>query len=135
MADFTDCELADCKVGLPVKMAFRRRFTDDERGFSGYFWKAIPQAGAAVALPEIRFDGRVAIVTGAGAGLGRAYALELAQTRREGRRERLRRSPRRRGEGIEHAGRQGRRGDQGGGRRGGRQLRQRRHPRRAARGS
>ena len=79
MADFTDCELADCKVGLPVKMAFRRRFTDDERGFSGYFWKAIPVRGAAAALPEIRFDGRVTIVTGAGAGLGRTYALELAR--------------------------------------------------------
>ena len=45
MADFTDCDLNDVKVGLPVNMSFRKRFTDKERGFTGYFWKAIPQAG------------------------------------------------------------------------------------------
>jgi len=78
MADFTDCEFEDLRVGLPMQMVFRKRTVDKERGFVNYFWKATPVPGAADALDKISFDGRVAVITGAGAGLGKAYARELA---------------------------------------------------------
>ena len=42
MADFTDCEHSEVRVGQPVHFSFRRRYVDKERGFTGYFWKAVP---------------------------------------------------------------------------------------------
>ena len=47
LADFTDCTLDAIRVGLPIRMSFRRRVKDDMRGFTGYFWKVVPQATEA----------------------------------------------------------------------------------------
>lgn len=78
MADFTDCDQEDLRVGLPMKMAFRLRVWDKARGMRNYFWKAAPVPGAAAEMDKINYNDRVAVVTGAGGGLGRTYALELA---------------------------------------------------------
>ena len=78
MADFTDCTMEDLEVGLPMRMVFRKRSQNQEGGFVNYFWKATPAPGARERMNRIHFDGQVAVVTGAGGGLGRAYALALA---------------------------------------------------------
>jgi len=80
-ADFADCELEDIFVGQPVSLSFRKRYADAERGFTGYFWKAVPygEKPEPEIEKEIFYEGKVAIVTGAGGGLGRAYAMELAR--------------------------------------------------------
>jgi len=43
MADFTDCELGEVKVGMPVQLTFRIKYYDEDRDFYGYFWKATPK--------------------------------------------------------------------------------------------
>ena len=66
MADFTDCELSDVRVGQPVKLAFRRRYTDKDRGFTGYFWKAIPclSQGKKPRKPSRKRPPRYVLTTG-----------------------------------------------------------------------
>jgi 3-hydroxy-3-methylglutaryl CoA synthase len=46
MMDFTDVDMAEVNVGLPMRMVFRIKDYDAQRGFTRYFWKATP-AGAA----------------------------------------------------------------------------------------
>jgi uncharacterized OB-fold protein len=50
MAEFVDLDGEDeVKVGLPVRMVFRVKAFDDRRGFTKYFWKAVPDRRRLVA--------------------------------------------------------------------------------------
>jgi 3-hydroxy-3-methylglutaryl CoA synthase len=40
--DIADCGPGRLKVGLPMEMTFRRKYSDEIRGIYGYFWKAKP---------------------------------------------------------------------------------------------
>jgi len=42
MADITDVEPGEVEVNMPVRMMFRVKDYDDQRGFTRYFWKAVP---------------------------------------------------------------------------------------------
>ena len=42
LLDLTDCSLESVSVGMPVRMSFRRKYADPDRGYYGYFWKAVP---------------------------------------------------------------------------------------------
>jgi 3-hydroxy-3-methylglutaryl CoA synthase len=43
MFDFTDCDMDSLSVAMPVRMSFRRKYYDNRRDISGYFWKAVPE--------------------------------------------------------------------------------------------
>jgi len=40
--EITDCEVEEVRIGMPLRMSLRRKYEDRQRGFVGYFWKAIP---------------------------------------------------------------------------------------------
>lgn len=42
LTDFTDVDVGGIGVGTPVRMVFRIKYTDSNRGFVNYFWKAVP---------------------------------------------------------------------------------------------
>jgi hydroxymethylglutaryl-CoA synthase len=45
LMDFTEVDPASMDVGLPVRMVFRIKDADSNRGFVRYFWKAAPARG------------------------------------------------------------------------------------------
>lgn len=49
MADITDVDPGDLSVGLAMRMVFRIKSYDADRGFTAYFWKAAPDSAAASA--------------------------------------------------------------------------------------
>lgn len=44
LANFTDVDVGNVKVGQPMRMMFRVKDYDNNRGFRRYFWKAAPAA-------------------------------------------------------------------------------------------
>ena len=42
LTDFTDVAVGEIEVGMPVRMVFRIKSVDRQRGFVRYFWKATP---------------------------------------------------------------------------------------------
>jgi 3-hydroxy-3-methylglutaryl CoA synthase len=52
MADFTDVDVGSVEVGMPMRMVFRVKERDPQRGFVRYFWKAAPAAPARASNTE-----------------------------------------------------------------------------------
>jgi len=44
MADLTDVDVGGVEVGMPMRMVFRIKQFDEQRGFARYFWKAAPDS-------------------------------------------------------------------------------------------
>ena len=46
MADIVDVDAGDVRVGMAMRMVFRAKTHDPDRGFTAYFWKAAPDRAA-----------------------------------------------------------------------------------------
>ena len=42
MVDFTDVNTDEMETNMPIRMVFRIKDIDEQRGFVRYFWKASP---------------------------------------------------------------------------------------------
>ena len=51
MADFTDVDRGAVEVGMDMRMVFRIKERDAQRGFVRYFWKAAPAPPAPAPAP------------------------------------------------------------------------------------
>jgi hydroxymethylglutaryl-CoA synthase len=49
VTEFAEIDADEVKVGLPMRMAFRIKAFDERRGFTKYFWKAVPDRGHVAA--------------------------------------------------------------------------------------
>ena len=52
LMEFTDTDVGELAVGLPLRMVYRVKEFDRNRGFRRYFWKATPVRGAAASTDE-----------------------------------------------------------------------------------
>jgi 3-hydroxy-3-methylglutaryl CoA synthase len=52
MADLTDIDVGTLEVGAPLRMVFRIKEVDEQRGFTKYFWKGAPETAPDPATDE-----------------------------------------------------------------------------------
>ena len=51
LMEFTDTDVGELAVGLPLRMVYRVKEFDRNRGFRRYFWKATPDRAASLSAP------------------------------------------------------------------------------------
>jgi hydroxymethylglutaryl-CoA synthase len=52
MADLTDVDVGSLEVGAPLRMVFRIKEVDEQRGFTKYFWKGAPETAPEAATGD-----------------------------------------------------------------------------------